>query len=412
MVRKEVQVKPIDETRVPEEPAREVQAKPSVETRDRVQHSQKMRERLPDISGEWFSNRGDHYILEQRGTTFSLVNLNKEQTMTGRIEGESVHAVPESGREEIVGHIFEIDHDGRAGILEWSNGIILARKPFQNGRTEVLHDEPQEKAKDSRHSLEQRLEGVGISIAGLWSSTIGRIYEIEQDGPHFVWRVEGLDELGEGRIENRRLFAKWHGRSGLQSAEGEAVQVTSEGKAIRIIWSNGVEFSRTIEQKVQAEKPREAQMGRVERADPLLRLKPLVAQRVNPQLAGKFQMLVQQKIIFNQWWKTGGPIGGLGYDVRFSSNDTHGKNIVYVTDNYSGVNVSLDGGNFYLASNDGIIARTGGSGDAIPVFSLTVDPNNPQIIWAGLKDVSGCYKSTDGGGKLKCCICSRRSAHE
>ena len=397
MVREEVQFKPIHEARVPVEHARKVPAKPSGETRVPVQHSEEMRDRLPDISGEWFSNHGDHYMLDQRGTTFRLVNLKKEQTMTGRIEGESVHAVPESGGEEIIGRIFETDHDGRAGILEWSNGVILARKPFQNGRAEVRHDEPQEKAKDSSRSLEHRLEGVGISIAGSWSSTIGRIYEIEQDGPHFVWRVEGLDELGEGRIENRRLLAKWHSRSGLQSADGEAVEVTPEGRAVRIIWSNGVEFFRVIEQKVQAEKPREVQMGRVERAGPPLRLKPLVAQRVNPQLAGKFQMLIQQKVIFNKWMKTGGPIGGLGYDVRFSSNDTQGKNIVYVTDNYSGVNVSLDGGNFYVASNDGIIARTGDSRDAIPVFSLTVDPNNPQIIWAGLKDVSGCYKSTDGG---------------
>ena len=162
MVRKEVQFQPIHEARVPERPSRKVQARHSVDTRGPVQHPQKMRDRLPDISGEWFSNRGDRYILDQRGTTFSLVNLNKEQTMTGRIEGESVHAVPESGSEEIIGHIFEIDQDGRAGIMEWSNGVILARKPFQKGRAEVQHNEPQEKAKDSSRSLEHRLEGVGM----------------------------------------------------------------------------------------------------------------------------------------------------------------------------------------------------------------------------------------------------------
>ncbi|HEX9902455.1 MAG TPA: hypothetical protein VGB72_06300, partial [Acidobacteriota bacterium] len=42
-------------------------------------------------------------------------------------------------------------------------------------------------------------------------------------------------------------------------------------------------------------------------------------------------------------------------------------------------------------------ARSGTSNDAVPVFSLTVDPNNPNIVWCGLKDVSGAYKSADGG---------------
>ncbi len=395
--REKAQIKRNHEAGVSVKSAGEVQTRPSLEKRVPIQPTGEMQDRQPDISGEWFSNHGDHYILDQRGAAFNLVNLNKKQTMIGRIEGESIHAVPESGGEEIIGHIFGIGHDGRAGILEWSNGFILAREPFQNGRAEVWRDEPQERTKNFNHSLENRLESDWISISGPWSSTIGRIYKIEQDGPHFIWRVEGLDELGEGRIERRHLSAKWNSHSGLQTVEGEAVEVTPEGHAVRIIWSNGVEFFRAIEQAIKAGNPREGQMEGIEKTAPLSQLKPIVAQRINPQLAGKFQMLNQQKIILNQWIKTGGPIGGLGYDVRFSSNDTNGKNIVYVTDNYSGVNVSLDGGNFYVASNDGISARTGDSSDAIPVFSLTVDPNNSQIIWAGLKDVSGCYKSTDGG---------------
>jgi len=99
----------------------------------------------------------------------------------------------------------------------------------------------------------------------------------------------------------------------------------------------------------------------------------------------------------DRWVKTGGPIGGLGYDVRYRANDPRSQKIMYVTDNYTGVNISTDGGNNWSAANRGITARTGPSGDAIPVFSLTVDPNNPNIIWAGLKDVSSVYKSVNGG---------------
>ncbi|MGA9351566.1 MAG: family 16 glycoside hydrolase [Anaerolineae bacterium] len=94
------------------------------------------------------------------------------------------------------------------------------------------------------------------------------------------------------------------------------------------------------------------------------------------------------------WTKTGGPSGGLGYDVRIHSLD---KNIMFVTDNPSGVNKSYDAGATWTQRNQGITTRTGSSGDGIPIFSLTIDPSNPNIVWAGTQDAKGIYKSTDGG---------------
>jgi photosystem II stability/assembly factor-like uncharacterized protein len=95
-----------------------------------------------------------------------------------------------------------------------------------------------------------------------------------------------------------------------------------------------------------------------------------------------------------QWVKTGGPIGGLGYDVRMRP-DSPGT--MYVTDTWSGVNLSRDSGISWSASNFGILTRTGLSGDAIPVFSLTIDPHDNDVIWAGTQNSRGIYKSTDGG---------------
>jgi photosystem II stability/assembly factor-like uncharacterized protein len=37
------------------------------------------------------------------------------------------------------------------------------------------------------------------------------------------------------------------------------------------------------------------------------------------------------------------------------------------------------------------------SGDAIPIFSLTIDPLNPDTVWSGTQGERGIYKSTDGG---------------
>lgn len=95
-----------------------------------------------------------------------------------------------------------------------------------------------------------------------------------------------------------------------------------------------------------------------------------------------------------EWVKLGGPLGGLGYNIRFSPTN---KNILFVTDAFSGVQRSTNGGLNWQASNTGIDARVGPSGDAIPVFSLTVDENHPNIIWAGTQGIRGVFKSTDGG---------------
>lgn len=98
-----------------------------------------------------------------------------------------------------------------------------------------------------------------------------------------------------------------------------------------------------------------------------------------------------------QWVSMGGPLGGLGYDVRIHPQN---RTTLYVTDNFAGVVVSTDGGATWRASNQGITVRAGPTGNAYPIFSLTVDPNNPNILWAGTNGAGGQYgvfKSTDGG---------------
>jgi photosystem II stability/assembly factor-like uncharacterized protein len=94
------------------------------------------------------------------------------------------------------------------------------------------------------------------------------------------------------------------------------------------------------------------------------------------------------------WIRLGGPPGGLGYDIRYKFDD---PNIWYVTDANAGVHISRDNGRTWEQSNTGIHTVGGASGDSIPIFSLTVDPHNPQIIWAGTDMSGSIYKSTDGG---------------
>ena len=95
-----------------------------------------------------------------------------------------------------------------------------------------------------------------------------------------------------------------------------------------------------------------------------------------------------------EWVRTGGPSGGLGYDIRVRPDN---PNVMYVTDAWAGVHMSANSGQSWINVNDGIDAHGGPSGDAIPVFSLTLDPNNHDIIWVGLQEATGVYRSGDGG---------------
>ena len=94
------------------------------------------------------------------------------------------------------------------------------------------------------------------------------------------------------------------------------------------------------------------------------------------------------------WQVTSGPPGGLGYDIRM---DPRNPDVMYVTDALAGAFKSLDGGENWFPINNGITTRTGRSGDNIPVFSLTVDPNNPDTLWVGTQFGGSVFRSDDAG---------------
>ncbi len=100
----------------------------------------------------------------------------------------------------------------------------------------------------------------------------------------------------------------------------------------------------------------------------------------------------------NTWVKAKGPIGGLGYNVRYRHDN---PDIMYFTDVWSGIQKSTDGGLNWIQSNGegegNIDFRVGPSLDNIPVFALRIDPNDEDIVWIGLQDNGGLYKSYDGG---------------
>jgi photosystem II stability/assembly factor-like uncharacterized protein len=92
------------------------------------------------------------------------------------------------------------------------------------------------------------------------------------------------------------------------------------------------------------------------------------------------------------WSQLGGPIGGLGYDIRYSYDD---HETWYVTDAWAGIHRSTDRGLTWRPVNEGIAASKGV--DGVPIFCVTVDHLNPGVVWIGTEGSGRIYRSADGG---------------
>lgn len=350
---------------------------------------------FPNISGDWFSNRGHQLSIHQTGREFRIAFKGSGAASLGRFEGEAPHValITDFEGRPIEGAVAEADPRGRAHLIEWSNGMLFGREPFGEGPAprgerrggELGEDRPREAAAGGQRDVPD--------ISGTWASSVIRTYDIAQNGARFTWTVKGTNEKASGTIEGDHLGVEWSGGFGSGHAEGHIIGMDETGRVVEIEWSNGVIFTRP------AGGGRQLQDG----AQPAVKAKiavpavDIIPVEISSEALKSLMPHLSLRSVFNEWVKTGGPIGGLGYDVRHLSNSRRGKRIMFVTDNYSGVNKSVDGGENWFASNTGIASRTGESQDAIPVFSLTVDPNDPNIVWAGLKDKKGVYKSTDAG---------------
>ncbi len=122
---------------------------------------------------------------------------------------------------------------------------------------------------------------------------------------------------------------------------------------------------------------------------------------VVPAMPARVPLTALQKAL--RWHRTGGPLGGLGYDVRILPDPGR---VMYVSDAWAGVFKSTDSGDSWFPANGKpgageITVKRGLTAEAFPVFSLTVDPHDPRTIWVGTKDNLGIFKSTDAGQSWK-----------
>lgn len=81
------------------------------------------------VSGVWNSNIGAVYEVWQYGDRFLWWSDSLNETAMGRVQGSSIHASwsGKNGDGSGVAVVKNVDSNGRAHRIEWSNGVVFSR---------------------------------------------------------------------------------------------------------------------------------------------------------------------------------------------------------------------------------------------------------------------------------------------
>ena len=218
----------------------------------------------------------------------------------------------------------------------------------------------------------------------------------------FIIEYRVTDE-GAYRLEFSENLMTLKRRVGQESAPlGKAETVKFDGTRIEIsIETEGGLHKISVNNKSMItvqEKDAQPAGGILLRVDGNLRaeideisLSPLTAESVPEKLTDEIPADSIPAYLQETWLRMGGPPGGLGYDIRMRPDN---PDIMFVTDANAGIHKSVDGGLTWEAKNEGIqLFLTGGA----PVFCATIDPHDYDTVWIGTQGLGHVFMSTDNG---------------
>ncbi len=182
----------------------------------------------PGLSGQWNSNIGAVYEIQQSGNQFTWSAPGLSQSGTGTVSGNDVTL---SGPGWTVkGTITETDASGKPAKIVGENGIVL----FRTAAGPVVSVAPP--------APNAPVGGVA-SISGQWNSNIGAVYEIQQSGSQFTWSAPGLNQSGSATVSGNSVTLDGPG----WTVKGTITQTDLLGKPSQIVGENGVVLFRNMD---------------------------------------------------------------------------------------------------------------------------------------------------------------------
>jgi hypothetical protein len=197
----------------------------------------------PDLTGQWNSNIGAVYEIQQSGSQFTWSAPGLSQSGTGTISGNNVTL---SGPGWTVkGTITETDSSGNPTKIVGENGVVLFRT---TGSPAVSVNPP---AQPPVPTAPKAPVGGVVSVSGKWDSSIGATYEIQQSGNYFTWSAPSLNQSGTGTISGNNVTLSGPG----WTIKGAITATDPSGNATKIVGENNVVLFRITDGQAGAVPP-------------------------------------------------------------------------------------------------------------------------------------------------------------
>jgi len=189
----------------------------------------------PDLSGQWNSNIGAVYEIQQNGNQFTWTAPSLNQSGTGTVSGNNI-SINGPGW-TVKGTITETDSSGKPTKIVGENGVVLFRTTGGQTVSVKLPTKP------PITPAPKAPAGGAVSLSGKWNSSIGATYEIQQSGSQFTWSAPTLSQSGTGTISGNNITLSGPG----WTVKGTITGTDGSGNATRIAGENGVVLFRWVD---------------------------------------------------------------------------------------------------------------------------------------------------------------------
>ena len=85
--------------------------------------------------------------------------------------------------------------------------------------------------------------GQQIDLSGNWTSNIGLVYQISQNGNKLSYQDPMMHKPVNGTVEGKTVSVSWMEGNAVKNLKGSITSVDGDGKAKSIYWTNGVIFN-------------------------------------------------------------------------------------------------------------------------------------------------------------------------
>jgi len=221
-------------------------ASAQVNEADRLQRCVNNREALAPILAELALTYDDQQIAQARQVLRVISQLGNalrvaiEEHRPERVR-EYLGRIQEAGRAvAVICNVLDAGCPGRmANVIQQRIDESVAMRPWR----QTLTRRYAEHVNNLTALRCDQAANTTFTIAGTWTGSNGLTYELSQSGNTVGWRVNSIAETGTVNVSGRSVAASWDGNWGSGSARG-TVSVGPGGIANRIVWDNGVVFSR------------------------------------------------------------------------------------------------------------------------------------------------------------------------